>query len=141
MGDEMAINGGCLCGAVTYRVEGDPMFVGHCACQNCQKTSGTGHSTVAAFPDPQFSSQGETTSYVGVGDSGQPTTSQFCPKCGSRLFTRASAMPGVVMVMLGTMDADAKLEPSMMIYGKRRRTWDAVPPGMQVFDGMPAPPT
>jgi hypothetical protein len=135
------IKGGCLCGAVTYEVQGDPIFVGHCACENCQRTTGTGHSTVAAFPEPQVTVHGETTSYQGKGDSGQPTTYQFCPKCGSRLFTRAAAMPGVVMTTLGTMAADADLQPSMMIYGKRRRAWDHVPAGMQVFESMPAPPS
>jgi hypothetical protein len=117
------------------------MFVGHCACENCQKTTGGGHSTIAAFPEPQVTSRGETTSYVGKGDSGQPTTYQFCGKCGSRLFTRAAMMPGVVMVTLGTMASDADLQPSMMIYGKRRRAWDHVAPGFQVFESMPAPPS
>jgi hypothetical protein len=135
------IGGGCLCGAVTYEVEGEPMFVGHCACENCQKATGGGHSTIAAFPEPQVTIHGETTSYQGKGDSGQPTTYQFCPKCGSRLFTRASMMPGVVMVTLGTMDAAAGLEPSMMIYGKRRRAWDHVAPDVPVFEAMPAPPS
>jgi hypothetical protein len=136
-----SIKGGCLCGAVTYEAQGEPMFVGHCACENCQKTSGGGHSTVAAFPEAQVTIHGQTTSYVGKGDSGQPTTSQFCPKCGSRLFTRAAAMPGVVMIMVGTTDADADLQPTMMIYGKRRRAWDHVAPGLQVFEGMPGPPS
>ena len=55
------IKGGCLCGAVTYEVAGDPIFVGHCACANCQKATGGGHSTVAAFPEPQVTTHGETT--------------------------------------------------------------------------------
>ena len=135
-----AIKGGCLCGAVTYEVSGDPMFVGHCACENCQKASGTGHSSVAAFPEPQVKAHGELTSFNAKGDSGQPTTYQFCPKCGSRLFTRAAMMPNVVMVMLGTMEAGADLTPSMFIYGKRRRAWDAVDPAVPVFEGMPSPP-
>jgi hypothetical protein len=136
----MAIKGGCLCGAVTYEVSGEPMFVGHCACENCQKATGTGHSSIAAFPEAQVTSHGQTTSYAGKGDSGQPTNYEFCPKCGSRLFTRAAMMPGVVMVTLGTMEAGAGLEPSMMIYGKRRRAWDYVPPGLALFEGMPAGP-
>ncbi|MGA0601468.1 GFA family protein [Caulobacter sp. KR2-114] len=134
------INGGCLCGAVSYTVEGEPIFVGHCACQNCQRSTGASHSTVAAYPEPQVTIRGTTTSYQGVGDSGQPTTHEFCPTCGSRLFTRASVMPNVVMIAVGTMEPDAPLEPSMLIYGKRRRAWDHVPEGVAVFEGMPAPP-
>ena len=38
------------------------------------------------------------------------------------------------------MEADAPLEPTMLIYGKRRRAWDHVPPGLAVFEGMPAGP-
>ena len=136
----MTIKGGCVCGAVTYEITGEPMFVGHCACENCQKSTGTGHNSIAAYPDAQVTVHGEVTSYVGKGDSGQATMAQFCPICGSRLFSRPSVMPGVVMVSLGTMDADAALEPTMLIYGKRRRAWDYVPPGLAVFEGMPAGP-
>jgi hypothetical protein len=84
---------------------------------------------------------GDVTTYVGTGDSGQPTNLQFCPKCGSRLFTRPSVMPGSVIVSLGTMDASADLAPSMLIYGKRRRSWDHVDPSIPVFEGMPQPPS
>ena len=136
----MAIKGACLCGAVTYEVTGEPMFVGHCACENCQRATGGGHSSVAAYPEPQFSSSGATTSYAGKGDSGLPTTYQFCPKCGSRLFTRADMMPGVVMVTLGTLEATSPLTPQMLIYGKRRRAWDHVDPQVPVFEAMPQPP-
>src|SRR5476649_2086760 len=107
----MAIEGGCLCGAVTYEISGEPMFVGHCACENCQKATGGGHSSIAAYPEPSLTVSGAVTSYVGKGDSGQDTTYQFCPKCGSRLLTRAAMMPNVVMVTLGTMESGADLSP------------------------------
>ncbi len=133
------IKGGCLCGAVTYEISGEPIFVGHCACANCQKSTGGGHSTVAAFQESALKSKGETTTYVGKGDSGQPTSHSFCPKCGSQLFTRPSVMPGAVIVAMGTMDNDGGLAPSMLIYNKRRRPWDHVDPAVPLFEGMPAP--
>ena len=135
----MTLKGGCLCGAVSYEISGDPMFVGHCACQNCQKATGGGHSSIAAYPESQVQSRGAVSSYAGKGDSGQATNYQFCPTCGSRLFTRAAMMPGVVMVTLGTMEAGSEPEPTVFIYGKRRRAWDAVDPATPVFEGMPAP--
>lgn len=132
-----AIKGGCLCGAVTYEVSGDPIFAGHCGCENCQKGSGGGHSSNAAFPEPSLKTQGELTSYAAKGDSGQSSTYQFCPKCGSRLFTRVAVMPNVVMVSLGTMEAAADIKPTVFIYGKRKRAWDHVDPGIPVFAEMP----
>jgi hypothetical protein len=42
--------GRCLCGAVTYEVDGDPVVVAHCHCADCQRVSGAGHTTGAMFP-------------------------------------------------------------------------------------------
>jgi hypothetical protein len=135
------IKGSCLCGQVSYEISGEPMFVGHCACTSCQKTTGSGHSSVAAFADDAVKVHGEVKSYQGLGDSGQPTVLQFCANCGSRLFSRPTVMPGAVIVSLGTMHEGAdELVPSMLIYNKRRRDWDHVPEGMATFEGMPAGP-
>jgi hypothetical protein len=37
------------------------------------------------------------------------------------------------------METGADLQPSMLIYGKRRRAWDHVDPAIGVFEGMPGP--
>jgi hypothetical protein len=132
-----AIKGGCMCGAVSYEVSGTPIFVAHCACENCQKATGSGHNTVAAFQETALKASGDLTSFAAKGDSGKNTTYQFCPKCGSRLFIRAAALPNVVMIALGTTEAASGLKPSMMIYGKRRREWDYVDPALQVFQEAP----
>ena len=129
--------GGCLCGGVTYEVSGEPMFAVHCACENCQKGTGGGHSSIAAFPDASLKASGKLTSHAARGDSGQETTYQFCPKCGSRLFIRVATLPNTVLVALGTMEAAANIKPSMFIYGKRRRAWYHVDPAVPIFPEMP----
>jgi hypothetical protein len=135
--DMAAIKGGCMCGAVTYEVSGEPIFVGHCACENCQKATGGGHSSIAAFPEASLNAHGQLTSHTAKGDSGQATTYQFCPKCGSRLFIRPAVIPNAVLITLGTMETAANLMPSMLIYGKRRRAWDHVDPALPIFPEMP----
>src|SRR4029077_567186 len=109
-GKMTAIKGGCMCGAVTYEVSGEPMFAGHCACENCQKATGSGHSSIAAFPEVSLKTRGELTSYAAKGDSGQATTYQFCPKCGSRLFIRVATLPDAVLITLGTMEPAATVK-------------------------------
>ena len=42
--------GGCLCGAVRYRSEADPVLTAHCHCEDCRRTSGTGHGTHVVIP-------------------------------------------------------------------------------------------
>ena len=31
--------GGCLCGALRYEAEGEPLYEGHCYCADCRKAS------------------------------------------------------------------------------------------------------
>ena len=41
--------GGCLCGALRYEAEGEPLFTGHCYCTDCQKASGSGFIPFMGF--------------------------------------------------------------------------------------------
>ena len=41
--------GGCACGALRYEIDAEPIFQNHCQCLDCQKRSGTGHSSYLTF--------------------------------------------------------------------------------------------
>jgi len=41
--------GHCLCRKVEYTVIGDPIVVAHCHCDDCQRLTGSGHSTGAMY--------------------------------------------------------------------------------------------
>jgi hypothetical protein len=41
-GSQTRNSGGCLCGALRYEVEGEPLFAGYCYCADCRKGSGSG---------------------------------------------------------------------------------------------------
>jgi len=43
--------GKCLCGACSYKIEGDPIIVAICHCADCQRLSGAGHSTGAMYKE------------------------------------------------------------------------------------------
>ena len=63
------LTGGCLCGAVRYRIAGSPEFVGQCFCRDCQKATGTGHTTVVGVLEPNLSVVGARGLYQ-PGESG-----------------------------------------------------------------------
>lgn len=44
-----AYTGGCACGAIRYEVADEPFVMGDCQCTDCQKRSGTGHSSYLTF--------------------------------------------------------------------------------------------
>ena len=39
---ETRYTGGCLCGMLRYEAVGEPLYIGHCYCTDCQKASGSG---------------------------------------------------------------------------------------------------
>ena len=100
----MAITGGCLCGAVRYEANAEPIFTAVCHCTHCQKQGGTAFTIVVAVPAPAFSMTGELKTYHDTGDSGQPVERRFCSECGSPVLTECAVMPGVVLIKAGTLD-------------------------------------
>lgn len=131
------LSGGCLCGAVRYEIEGEPMMTGHCHCLDCQKASGAGHATHAFYADTAVRISGRLSEYSGVADSGAQVTRSFCPTCGSWLFARSSGMPGGMTICVGTLDEPDKASMQMRVYDKRRRSWDVVDPELPAFEAMP----
>ena len=57
------LTGGCLCGAVRYKVSADLIFSGKCYCEDCRKTSGSGHGSVYAVPEQSVAVTGKLTEF------------------------------------------------------------------------------
>ena len=135
MSDTTKTKGSCQCGAVEYVISGDPAFTAHCCCTDCQKASGADHITLAFLKEDQISITGKTTEFAAPAESGNINTRVFCPICGSRLFGRNSARPGMIGVHAGSMDTTENISPSVLVYARNRRSWDNFPEDLKVFDG------
>ena len=136
----MKATGGCLCGAVRYEIEGEPIFAGHCHCRDCQKATGTGHVSVVGLPVSAVKITGDTKAYAVTGDSGMPFTRHFCPSCGSLIYGEPAVMPGVINVTAGTLDDTSLYQPQAVIYTKDRPAWDRIDSGLPEFEAMPSRP-
>lgn len=131
------ISGGCLCGAVRYQVEGDPVMTGRCCCTSCQKLSGGGHADNMAFVEDGLSITGEVRDFIWTADSGAQVTTGFCPRCGSPLFGQSSSMPGIKVVRVGSLDDPSIYAPQMLVYASRRHPWAVVDEALPAFATMP----
>ena len=117
------ITGGCLCGRVRYTVTGEPAFSGLCHCRNCQRYTGSAFEALIAFPAASVSVQGELKTYDDTGDSGQPVHRRFCPNCGSGVVNEVDVLPGVTIVLAGTLDDPATFKPTMDVYWSSAQPW------------------
>src|SRR5215470_17035348 len=117
------ITGGCLCGRVRYRLSGEPALSGLCHCRNCQRYTGSAFEAVMAFPRANVSIQGELKTYEDKGDSGKPVYRRFCPNCGSGIIAEADVLPGVTIVLAGTLDDPTAFKPTMDVYWSSAHPW------------------
>jgi hypothetical protein len=131
------LTGGCLCGAVRYKVSADLIFSGRCYCEDCRKTSGSGHGAVYAVPEQSVTVTGKLTEYKKTGGSGQPITRRFCPVCGSKISAMAAVMPGVIMITASTLDDPEKFVSQMSVFASRAPSWDRPPADSPSFPEMP----
>ena len=140
MSDQPFASGHCLCGAVTFTVANPPLLGGQCHCDHCQRASGTGHMSLAFFKEEDVSIQGEETRYSSETDSGSTNTRSFCPTCGSRLFGRNTARPGVIGIAVGVFDDHSWFKPDRIVYHRSKPDWDFMDPAVPAFDTMPPAP-
>jgi hypothetical protein len=116
--------GGCLCGAVRYVLKGEPQGNAICHCTHCQKQSGSLFSFNLFYREEDVEEHGATQVFEDSGDSGQPVQRHFCARCGSPVYTKAAAYPGLVLIKCGTLD-DVRRAPSpeLEIYTMHEPGW------------------
>ena len=81
----MAWTGGCLCGAVRFKVTKKPKNGAYCHCKMCQRWSGSVLTSWADFGKDGFSCTKGDIKYYGSSDY---TERGFCAECGSSLVQR-----------------------------------------------------
>jgi hypothetical protein len=121
--------GGCLCGAVRYRIEGPLGIVGACHCGQCRRW--TGHVLVSFdVPREALTVRGAVTWH----DSTPGTARRgLCPVCGSGLFwERIGSETSEILV--GTLDEPTGLRLAHHIHVADKGDY------YEIADGLPAYP-
>jgi len=134
----MAFEGGCYCGAVRYRAEGDPMFKGLCYCRECQYVSGGSVNVVMAVPTSGFTyTKGEAKGFT-RSDLENAATREFCPECGTHLASRVPTLPDMLMLKVGTLDDPAVFgKPEMAIFRVDKQPFHPPPEDIPAFERGP----
>ncbi|MEM8751798.1 MAG: GFA family protein [Pseudomonadota bacterium] len=129
--------GGCLCGAVRLEIVGEPIYVGHCCCEDCQRFTGGGHASAAVFQVDQVTRTGGLREFGVTTERGSEAFRLFCTICGSGILSRNSTYPDVVAISLGVLDETDDLTPQSVIYARSRRRWDAFDADLPLFETQP----
>ena len=130
--------GGCLCGAVRYHSQEDPIVTINCHCDDCRRSTGAVFSTNVMVPEDRLLVEGETRQYEHGADSGNIMTKSFCPTCGALLFGTSSGRHNIVSIRAGTIDDQRKIIPSVNVYLDRQIPTTVIDEGLVGWQRMPA---
>lgn len=125
--------GGCVCGAIRYEADAEPVFSVHCCCRKCQHLSGAGHSSQIALPASVVSWTGEPRWFASTADSGNAVENAFCPTCGSPLANRSAGLPDMVFFHAGSLDDPGMFKPQLVVWTSKKQPWDDINPTLHAL--------
>jgi hypothetical protein len=128
----MTWTGGCLCGAIRYRAEADPLRTVICHCTICRRVSGAPMMCFVHFPAEAFRwLSGAPKRYRSSADAERG----FCPLCGSTLTMHESILGDRVQVALGSLDTPEPARPDDHVWTRQQLPW------LRIEDDLPRFPT
>lgn len=131
--------GGCACGSVRYDVSGEPVLMGDCQCRQCQRDSGTGHSSYLTFVGAAVKVDGVVSRWEVTGDGGTVKSRAFCRTCGTLVYMAFPTKPDYFIIRPGTLDDPSVYKPQMVFWASAGHAWDMLDPAVPKFDRMPPP--
>ncbi|MGI9301429.1 MAG: GFA family protein [Gammaproteobacteria bacterium] len=132
--------GQCQCGAIRYRLIGEPMVLYVCHCLHCQKQSSSAFGmSLIVEPETFEIVSGEPRQWRTAGDSGVVKVCAFCGDCGTRIYHGSGDPSEPVSIKAGTLDDLTGLEPVAHIWTSRALPWVTIDRDKYVcFDEEPS---
>jgi len=117
----------CDCGAIRLAARGEVLSMFLCSCANCQRSTGTGHSSVVLFPLAGIAVEGKPKTHARPAESGALFTRHFCPDCGTTLCARTSRAPALCLLPAGLFAGQNDwFRPGQLLFARSHPAWDLV---------------
>jgi hypothetical protein len=123
--DRREATGGCLCGAVRFRIALPTKWCAHCHCSMCRRAHGAAFVTFCGVPASQFTVERGVDDLVRY-DSSPHAWRRFCRKCGSTLTFEGERWADEVHVVLANIDDPIDRSPQAHCYFDGHVPWVAV---------------
>lgn len=124
----MPYEGGCRCGAVRYRVMGEPLSAGYCHCRMCQSAADAQVVAWVVFRRSDLVFIRGVPLAVTVSPR---ALRRLCPQCGTALAFEYPARADTVDISIATLDDPNAAEPVFRIWTAPRLPWRHEDAGMR----------
>ena len=129
----MIREGGCLCGAVRFKAEGEPINVRICHCRNCQKAMGSPFFARALFPQTRADGRRRHRPLCLVGDARTGVLQDL--RHAAVLLAHERHRGGVA---LATFDDRNAFAPTEHIWVAEKMDWVKLDDGLPQYPGTAA---
>jgi hypothetical protein len=123
----------CLCGAVTWGIDGPLELMSHCHCSRCRKTHGAPFATYVAAAASDLRLDGA--SQVVKWESSPGFFRCFCRRCGS--VVPGGPVDDRVYVPAGNFTGDPDVRPLAHIFVADKAPWHEISDALPAFDSYP----
>jgi len=135
---DLPCEGGCVCGAVRYRLLEDPLEIHVCHCTRCQTVSGSAFVMCMPVHTRSLELLGSAPEAVEFEDpDGLAKRHRRCPNCGCCLWGEIEGLPEVLALQAGTLDDTSSLEPIAHIWTSSAQPWIEIPTDLLRYEKQP----
>ena len=114
--------GGCLCGAIRYRITAAPLVTSFCHCRSCRLATGAPAVAWVILPrDGLVFDRGEPVAFTS--SPGKRRT--FCGRCGTSLTYERDDRPDSIDIHTATLDEPDAFPPVREIWLEEKIAWMA----------------
>ena len=114
------LSGGCMCGAIHYRVEDRFLYSLNCHCSQCRRVTGSAFKPFAGIERSRLSVVEGAENLVIFGE--ETGHDAHCRKCGSLLYSVVREGQ-YAHVTLGTLFDDPSIRPTAHIFVGSKAPW------------------
>jgi hypothetical protein len=129
------IKGSCLCGAVSFEIQGPLRSARYCHCTNCRKFSGMGYAAWGLAETSQLTIAPLVPKVTKFNSGGGFRV--FCSACGSPLWYEPAGRPQLRGIPLGAIDAGGVAQPEMHVWTKSKVPWGSISDDLPQFETHP----
>jgi hypothetical protein len=120
--------GGCLCGAIRYRINGSPRLVSACHCSICRKASGAPMVVWLTVNKTLVEFLSGTLAWYKSSEHGRRG---FCPNCGAQIVSTHDGYANYYELTAGSLDDPNQVALERHVFAPDRISW------MHLCDGLP----
>jgi len=114
------MKGSCLCGKITFEIDGFLPNIANCHCSMCRKFHGAAFGTYGTVNSLKWITGHDS---IKTYQSSQKAERGFCSHCGSSLFYKLRSVDSPYEIALGVLDEEPNYPVNADIYCASKAKW------------------